>query len=567
MAAWWKAVEHNSAHAIAADRMDEGDDPLAHVFRHGTVGKGILHPSARMFYRGPGYALFHHRDESGGHVVSVVRDPGSLRVQSVRLVGSKGGYPYSAVGTYKSTPRANGDGHYWRLVSSGRWRRTTNPARHLLDENIRYQHGVRHGHDAPHPDTRWYEPGALAVSAKVPRDVLKRILREYPRNERPPLLTDDLGHVAVHRHPDVQAARGDVFLRPSKPEDDLPDPDSKPSETYPPATPAKVIRRTVAPVWRLAKNGGHLVGLPQKDGTTLVHRFDTLGQARSVVFDWWKGASPEHRKGLVEQMKSLPKPGTPKITLGPKPIPKAGPPLPVQAAKPLPTANRVVTAQPKKAPAWLGKPPVRQPDAYTQSVEYKPGMQPPTKLNRKESSGSIGTAVNELLSNRQRVRRAIAQKIAQEAGLTVLGMSDAASLLPRPRASVVQQIGHDDYDTATYAAAWYGMLAREPRLTVFHEGQGNDFLHVTKSPLSVSQILDAAAKAGLPGVTVSPDGVVHSYNPGGNLSRKIVGFHKMIRASRPETIKGTGHQIGARTGTESQARREYREIIKKFQGA
>lgn len=73
------------------------------------------------------------------------------RVISVRGVGCRKGYPYYAAGLYERTPRANGKGHYWRLVSEASgWHRTHRAClTHLWGTMSQYPvRHARHGMDA-----------------------------------------------------------------------------------------------------------------------------------------------------------------------------------------------------------------------------------------------------------------------------------------------------------------------------------------------------------------------------------------------------------------------------------
>lgn len=73
----------------------------------------------------------------------------SVRVQSVRNVGSKRGYPYYAFGIYEATQAR--DGHwYWRLVKSGPEFRSDMHNRTAF-EDVPIISGVRHGSPAPDP--------------------------------------------------------------------------------------------------------------------------------------------------------------------------------------------------------------------------------------------------------------------------------------------------------------------------------------------------------------------------------------------------------------------------------
>jgi hypothetical protein len=192
----------------------------------------------------------------------------------------------------------------------------------------------------------------------------------------------------------------------------------------------------------------------------------------------------------------------------------------------------------------------------------------PTKLARNPNVlNSFADAIRDTLSQRQIVRRRLASRIAQEAGLDLSALHDVAAINPRPRASVVQVYNHQgEPEAIRYAAAWYALLAREPRMTVFHEDpNGPDFLHVWKTPLGTDQVLGAASRIGLPGVAVGIDGSVHVHNPGGQYGKQVEMLQQVTRAADLGHHRGTGHRIGTGSGDAKDARQAYRDVIRQYE--
>jgi hypothetical protein len=216
--------------------------------------------------------------------------------------------------------------------------------------------------------------------------------------------------------------------------------------------------------------------------------------------------------------------------------------------------------------------------AYTTSLKrgevaqarrtFKPGTtnENPDQFNRRES---FANALRDVLSKRQGVRRLVAQQVMSEAALHLQKLVDVAALGPQTRASVVQAIGHqNEPDAVNYAAAWYGLLAKEPNLTVFHEQpDGKDLLHVWKTQAGTDQVLAAATQLGLDGVSVGLDGTVHVHNPAGHQSKQAAQLAKATNASDFATVRGSGHRIGSGQGSAADSRAAYRDVIRAYEAA
>jgi hypothetical protein len=84
------------------------------------------------------------------------------RVQSVRGVGSKAGYPYFAWGVYEPTYSPRNRRWTYRLVRSGHWFRSDVHDSRAF-EGIPIRRHVRHGSPAPEP--RQLDEGAALTVA------------------------------------------------------------------------------------------------------------------------------------------------------------------------------------------------------------------------------------------------------------------------------------------------------------------------------------------------------------------------------------------------------------------
>jgi hypothetical protein len=201
---------------------------------------------------------------------------------------------------------------------------------------------------------------------------------------------------------------------------------------------------------------------------------------------------------------------------------------------------------------------------HVQPGAWRPHELPFHKVQTPEQLARVD-ATRDVLSKSQTVKAILSHKIMQEAGLRLLRSENVTTTGPTARASLVQEIGHDaEPEAVNYAAAWYGMLAKEPHLTVFHEDpQGNSTLHVWKSPLGPDHIVDAADRMGLPGVSVGQDGNVYALSADQKFLPAIRQLQGATNANNTAVHKGNMTSLGG--GNESGARAKYREAIQAYE--
>lgn len=205
--------------------------------------------------------------------------------------------------------------------------------------------------------------------------------------------------------------------------------------------------------------------------------------------------------------------------------------------------------------------------------EVEPGryvvkrVEPVAKLARGTDS-----ATRELNSANNDVRVKLAHKVLMEGGLRgrvfpALSISDQDS-----RASTFQQIHHSgEPDAVRYLAAWYGLLAKEPKLTVFHVGQnGPDTLHMLTTQVAPDVMLNAARTLGI-NQMVKRGGQYIILDKGNQLTSSIARLKDHYNAT-VSRYPGTSEQLGSSTGASStasaaDARTSYRNTIKHYESA
>lgn len=145
-------------------------------------------------------------------------------------------------------------------------------------------------------------------------------------------------------------------------------------------------------------------------------------------------------------------------------------------------------------------------------------------------------------SQAQDIRKFIAAKIAKEARLKLVGLEDARG---QDTSGVVQAYeAPGDAEGVDYAAAWYGLLTNQPKVTTFHENdQGPDTFYKWK----VAGDPDQALKTLPPGTLITKDNFAHYLDRG---SQKPV--------DNVPGVKGTAVTM--------QGRPQYRDLIKRYQG-
>lgn len=182
-------------------------------------------------------------------------------------------------------------------------------------------------------------------------------------------------------------------------------------------------------------------------------------------------------------------------------------------------------------------------EGYDRSALYRSGI-----FNHKEmrDRGYLGLSrpnvIADANSQAQDIRKFIAAKIAKEARLKLVGLEDARG---NDVSGVVQAYeAPGDEEGVDYAAAWYGLLTNQPKVTTFHESDnGPDTFYKWK----VAGDPDQALKTLPPGTLITKDNFAHYLDRG---SQKPV--------DNVPGVKGTAVTM--------QGRPQYRDLIKRYQG-
>lgn len=165
------------------------------------------------------------------------------------------------------------------------------------------------------------------------------------------------------------------------------------------------------------------------------------------------------------------------------------------------------------------------------------------------------SVITDQLSLQQRIRRALAVKIAREARLRLTNLADARS---NNVAGVLQTYGHEnDPRGVEYAAAWYGLLTKSPNVTTFHvHAGGPDTLHTWTTMMKPDNVLRVAGN--LPAV-VTNDGRVSIFDPGNKLANQIAKFKETSFAQNPQAEPGTAVVMPGRDA--------FRDKIREYQSS
>lgn len=152
--------------------------------------------------------------------------------------------------------------------------------------------------------------------------------------------------------------------------------------------------------------------------------------------------------------------------------------------------------------------------------------------------------IADSLSRQQGVRKRLAARIALQAGLKLQELQDART---QDQAGVLQTYGHDNEpDAIDYAAAWYGLLTRAPRLSTFHVHEGGpDTYHTWKTSLNPDRVLAAATGLGLNAVVTSA-GDVAILDRGNAADAPITTLKEATYATAPRRETGTAKPFGGR---------------------
>jgi Ni/Co efflux regulator RcnB len=162
----------------------------------------------------------------------------------------------------------------------------------------------------------------------------------------------------------------------------------------------------------------------------------------------------------------------------------------------------------------------------------------------------LSRPLTDLLSKTQQAKRLLATRIAKEAGLKLEELLDARGL---DRSDVVQIYSHNnDHDGVNYAAAWYGMVSKAPRVRAFHtDPKGPDTLHRWKTTMKPEDVLAAAPE----GTLVTSDGRVTYLDPGSRMD--LTDLKRQTAATEDTAERGHTDTMNGRDS--------YRERIKSYE--
>ncbi len=162
----------------------------------------------------------------------------------------------------------------------------------------------------------------------------------------------------------------------------------------------------------------------------------------------------------------------------------------------------------------------------------------------------LSRPLTDLLSKTQQAKRLLATRIAKEAGLKLEELLDARGL---DRSDVVQIYSHNnDHDGVNYAAAWYGMVSKAPRVRAFHTApDGPDTLHRWKTTMKPEDVLSIAPE----GTLVTSDGRVTFLDAGSQMD--LTDLKRQTAATEDTAERGHTDTMNGRDS--------YRERIKQYE--
>lgn len=177
------------------------------------------------------------------------------------------------------------------------------------------------------------------------------------------------------------------------------------------------------------------------------------------------------------------------------------------------------------------------PDSRIDRQKIKPHEEPDLTLARPE-------VIADAISTQQTTRRKLAAKIAIQAGLRLQALQNART---NTQAGVTQVYGHDNEpDAVDYAAAWYGLLSRSPRLTSFHVHDGGpDTYHTWKTSANPDTVLATAQRLGLNAVVTS-EGHVSVLDQGNQSAAPVSALKEATYANTPVSEPGTAKPFASR---------------------
>lgn len=181
------------------------------------------------------------------------------------------------------------------------------------------------------------------------------------------------------------------------------------------------------------------------------------------------------------------------------------------------------------------------------------------------------SAVRQIRSSNQEVRRQIAEQQYKKMGLSALVRDAIADAPHTASANTAQAVEHNgDLDKVRAAATLYAQQTESPQLLLFHEHpEGEDLLHKFDAEGSAEKLRQQLDGAGLYNRTLSPTPTGWSaffFDPKGEQRQKLLAFTQKAGYNL-ETSVGTGERVG--DGQEAEAtkdnRSDYRQFIQQYE--
>lgn len=187
--------------------------------------------------------------------------------------------------------------------------------------------------------------------------------------------------------------------------------------------------------------------------------------------------------------------------------------------------------------------------------------------------GDFVSALRRARSQQQDALKQIATNIHNKLKMKTLSIRSAVHDTPTSSSSnTAQSVEHNDPAKATYAAASYGLVSQSPSLLVFHVGDGPDSVYKLSVKGSGEKLRSQLDDAGLHQRTFLPTDTGYDvvlYDKDSHDAQKIYNFAANV-GSKLKVNRGVGEIIGdensQQTTANQKSRRNYRSIIRKYEG-
>lgn len=194
-----------------------------------------------------------------------------------------------------------------------------------------------------------------------------------------------------------------------------------------------------------------------------------------------------------------------------------------------------------------------------------------TRLARPKAFRSDGPAAAVQTSATDNAAKQIEllRKVLNEAGVSQAAVNKVltAGQDGGVRSAVMAALRQDvPRPVVKYLAGWWGLIGRQPAVTVFHPGEGADLLHLVHAPQSQPAVV-AKAFTGIGGVTINPRGggsLAYIYDPAGRAAPAVAQAAEALGA-RHSRLPGSGYRLGAGPGAAADSRAAYRSAIRTFE--